>query len=143
MKVLVIGANGRLGKACVTALHEKGAVVIAFVRTKTTFPATLQQKCEAVIEGDARDQAQLEAALRDHACDSLIQAAGYTPFFPGVATDMPLIFERALDAASKVARERSGGGGVDPDKRLRAWMMNDVANLDSPYEGDGNTLFRQ
>jgi nucleoside-diphosphate-sugar epimerase len=114
MKILVIGANGRLGKACVRALPDDGATVIAFVRTKTTFPADLGQRCAVVVDGDARDQVQLEAALRENACDGLVQVAGYTPFFPGVATDQPRIFVDALAAASKIARERSAGDAVTP-----------------------------
>src|SRR5438552_2587653 len=111
MKVLVLGANGRLGKALVAAINEHGGggihEVVAFVRDTSAFPAELAAKCTAVVAGDARSHDEIIAALSQHGCQALVNAAGYTPFLPGVHTDLPLIFEAALDAAEVVGLERS------------------------------------
>jgi len=140
MKILVIGANGRLGRACVGVLPEKGHEVIAFVRSKETFPAALQSQCVAVVQGDATNQAQLESALRDYGCAGVVEAGGYTPFL-GTNCNLPAIYQATLDAAEAVAAERSGGRAIRAADRLRVWVINDIAMMDSPY-GDDATLKR-
>jgi len=139
MKVLVIGANGRLGRVLMSSLVDRGHETVAFVRSKDTFPAECQSKCAAIVEGDARNAAELEAAIKTHGCEGLVQAGGYTPFFPWTQTDMPLIYKATLDAAQSVGRLRSGGDATKPERRIRAWMMGDLALMDTPWS-DGRLL---
>jgi len=133
MRVLVIGANGRLGRACVAALSSRSHTVIAMVRDANTFPSEFKSHCEAIVEADARTLEPIAEALRTHRCDGVIQAGGYTPFWVWQTSELPLIFTATLDAAESVARERSGGGDIAPDKRIRAWMICDLGMMDSPW----------
>jgi nucleoside-diphosphate-sugar epimerase len=133
MKVLVVGANGRLGRACVQSLSRKGHEVVALVRVTSTFPEELQAKCATVIEGDARQLPVVEAAIRENGCDGVINAGGYTPFFPGQKTDHPLIFCAVLDAAESIARERSGGETILPERRIRVWILSELGMMDCPW----------
>lgn len=135
MRVLVIGANGSLGRACVPALDNAQHHIVALVRSAASFPPKLSQRCAAVIEADARSPQEIANVLRAHRCDGVIQAGGYTPFWPWQKTDLPLIFAGALDAAEEVARERSGreDGTILPEARIRTWMICDLGMMDSPW----------
>jgi len=138
MKVLVIGANGRLGRACVEVLPNKGHEVIAFVRSRSTFPLELQARCATVLEGDATAQIQLEDAIRGSSCDAIIQVGGYTPFW-GTDCNMAAIYKATLGAAEEIAKERSDSIAIHTARRMRLWVINDIAMMDSPY-GDGGNL---
>ena len=140
MRILVIGANGRLGRACVRVLPDKGHEVVAFVRTKATFPAELQPRCAVIVEGDATSQSQLEKVIRDHGCEGIVEAGGHTPFL-GTNCNLPAIYQATFDAAEAVSAERSGGRVIKAGDRLRIWVVNDIAMMDSPY-GDDCTLKR-
>ncbi|KAK0641819.1 hypothetical protein B0T16DRAFT_420572 [Cercophora newfieldiana] len=133
MRILVIGANGRLGRACVASLSANSHSVIALVRDAANFPPTLSDRCAAVIEADARNKDEIASALRDHRCDGVVQAGGYTPFWVWQTSNLPLVFAATLDAAEAVARER-GDGVILPDKRIRAWMICDLGMMDSPWD---------
>ncbi|KAK5661092.1 hypothetical protein OQA88_10982, partial [Cercophora sp. LCS_1] len=127
MRVLVIGANGTLGRACVPALYNAQHHVVALVRSTASFPPELSQACDAVVEADARNPQDIANVLRAHRCDGIIQAGGYTPFWPWQKTDMPLLFAATLDAAETVALERSGreDGAISSENRIRTWMICD------------------
>jgi len=145
---LVIGANGRLGRACISALLASSHVPIALVRDKSTFPTDLAERCGGVVETDARVAENIAEALRTHRCDGVIQAGGYTPFWVWETSELPLVFAATLDAAEMVGRERtvSQQGGCDgdgdgdgdedgilPEKRIRAWMICDLGMMDCPW----------
>jgi nucleoside-diphosphate-sugar epimerase len=136
MRVLVIGANGSLGRACVSALHNAQHHIVAIVRSAASFPPKFSQACASVIEADARNPQEIINVLRAHRCNGIIQAGGYTPFWPWQKTDLPLIFTGALDAAEEVARERSGteDGAIAPECRIRTWMISDFGMMDSPWD---------
>lgn len=122
MRVLIIGANGRLGRAWVTSLSAQSHSVVALVRNAASFPPTFADRSAAVVEADARNKNEIASAVRDHQCEGVIQAGGYTPFWVWQTSDLPLVFAATLDAAQEVAQER-GEGTITPEKRMRAWMI--------------------
>ena len=68
MRVLVIGATGRLGGEVVRELTARGHAVDALVRTEAAWPGV------SVHRGDVRDAASLEAAIPGH--DAVVSAWG-------------------------------------------------------------------
>jgi putative NADH-flavin reductase len=75
MRVLVLGATGPTGRAIVQQLKERGHVPVALVRAS----ARARTVDAIVVQGDARDETALDAALTD--CDAVISALG-TPASP-------------------------------------------------------------
>jgi putative NADH-flavin reductase len=141
MKVLLLGAGGRLGSALVDTLSQKQHQIVAFVRNKANFAPGLSSKCTNVVEGDAKDSQKIEEALRAYGCSAIVNAAGYTPFLPYMHTDHSFIFKSVLVAAEKIGIERSGEGAttVSSTSRVRVWMLSDFALMDCPWPG-GLTL---
>ena len=82
-KVLVFGATGKQGGACVDALlaHGKQCEVHAIVR-KPQSPAAKALAARGVTlhQGDFKSQESMEAAMRDGACDVVYLMTAYHPF---------------------------------------------------------------
>lgn len=117
MKVLVLGAAGKLGRkvvaSCLARGHEVTAATRKPVAASPSDPSNLRRALF-----DIHDGAALEAALG--ACDALVSAAGTVSEGDAfVAT-----FDRVASAAERVL-----GGG------RRVWMLAGAAVLDMPRTG--------
>lgn len=82
MKILVTGGAGYIGSHTYLKLREAGHEPIIFDDFSNSSHEvigrlqTLFQKRPTVIEGDIRDRAALEAAIRTHKCEAVIHFAG-------------------------------------------------------------------
>lgn len=71
MKVVVFGANGKVGRIVVSELLKRGHAVTAFVRGEYYFP---KDKKLRIIEGDAYDPFSVMSAIKDN--DAVVSALG-------------------------------------------------------------------
>ena len=76
MKILIIGATGRVGKLLVEYSLEKGHEVTAFARNISDFP--LQSPQLTLFQGDILYPALIEAAMQDH--DIVLSVIGIRKF---------------------------------------------------------------
>jgi UDP-glucose 4-epimerase len=80
--ILVTGGAGYIGShACVALLSAGEGVVIFdnFCNSNRRLPSRIERICgkaPAVVEGDIRDQAAIERALRDYRCSAVMHFAG-------------------------------------------------------------------
>lgn len=76
--ILVLGATGRTGLACIRKLCRSGKTpqVYAFCRKASKLPRHEKALCAAVIEGDARSPSDIEWALTQSKADVVIVAIG-------------------------------------------------------------------
>ncbi len=74
MKIIVFGATGGVGQAVVRQAAENGFEVTAFVRTRSKLETTGPHV--KVIQGDARNQAEVSAAIAGH--DAVVSCLGST-----------------------------------------------------------------
>lgn len=77
MKVIVVGAGGRLGARILPPALAAGHQVTAFVRSSERLRAAVGDGIFhqlAVVEGDAVDRAQLAEAMRGH--EAAVQVKG-------------------------------------------------------------------
>lgn len=83
MNILITGGAGYIGSHTCIELLNAGHTVVVFDNFCNSHPEALQrvaritQKDFAVVQGDIRDQAALEQAIRAHACDAVIHFAGF------------------------------------------------------------------
>ncbi len=96
MKVLVIGAAGRTGKAVVERAIAAGHQVTAFVRDK----GELDMGGVRVVEGDATDENAVEAAIRGQ--DAVLDTVG------GTTPYKQTTLETSVAKAVVIAMERNG-----------------------------------
>lgn len=94
MKVLVLGATGGTGRAVVEQLKQLGHSPVALVRSA----ATARSLDTTLVEGDARDESVLAAAVAN--CDAVISALG-TPASPFREVTLLSTATRALVAAMR------------------------------------------
>jgi UDP-glucose 4-epimerase len=82
MTILVTGGAGYIGSHTCVELLNAGHQVVVYDNFSNSHPEALRRveeitgKSLAVVRGDIRDQAALEAALQRHGCDSVIHFAG-------------------------------------------------------------------
>lgn len=77
MKVIVVGAGGKLGSRVLAASVRAGHDTTAFVRKRERLRTAIGDDLlsrVAVVEGDANDKAQLVEAMRGH--DAAVQVTG-------------------------------------------------------------------
>lgn len=72
MKIIVFGANGRVGQHTVKRALERGHQVTAFVRHKESMQ--LLHPSLQVIQGDALSQADVSSAIKNH--DAVVSCLG-------------------------------------------------------------------
>jgi uncharacterized protein YbjT (DUF2867 family) len=94
VKVLVLGATGGTGRAIVEQLKQLGHSPVALVRSA----ATARSLDTTLVEGDARDESVLAAAVAS--CDAVISALG-TPASPFREVTLLSTATRALVAAMR------------------------------------------
>lgn len=82
MNILVTGGAGYIGSHSCVALLDAGHRVIVFDNFCNSFPEALRRvekitgKSATLVEGDIRNRAALEQALRRHRCDAVMHFAG-------------------------------------------------------------------
>jgi hypothetical protein len=99
MKLLILGATGKVGRLIVEQALAQGHTVVAFVRDPSKLAITNPHLSFAV--GDAREAAQIVAAM--HGCDAIISALGHNS---AAKTDV-------LTAATKAVL-----GNITPQQRF-------------------------
>ena len=127
MKVLVIGATGRVGVRVVAALLTHGHNVVAYVRSSNKLESLLPPSAFSqvtVAEGDAMDSSSIRRAILDTNCDAVVNAAGLAALPPWGKGDLPAIFQAVLEAVKKAGSERR--------KPLRVWFLGGMSVLNYP-----------
>jgi NADPH:quinone reductase-like Zn-dependent oxidoreductase len=77
MRVLIAGASGGVGQQLVQEAVSRGGIeVYALVRTATKLPESLAARCAGVLVGNAKDAADVEAALDKAQPDVVVTAIG-------------------------------------------------------------------
>ncbi|KAJ1535222.1 hypothetical protein HK405_015776 [Cladochytrium tenue] len=138
MRVLLLGATGKLGSRLAAALVAYGADVVALVRSQDKLRRVLRPELVArllaVVEAaDASDAATVEAALRSHACSALVCAAGNQgpPWKPQDGGGR--LATAALAAAAAV-------GANSNSKPMRVWIVGGVVSLGYPGAPPGSVF---
>ena len=96
MTILVTGGAGYIGSHTCVELLAAGEEVVVFDNLSNSHPEALRRveqitgRTLAVVEGDIRDQAALEAALRRYGCRSVIHFAGLKAV--GESAEKPLAY---------------------------------------------------
>lgn len=86
MKTLLTGGAGYIGSHTAIELLGQGHEVVIFDNFSNSHPEAIRRveqitgRTIAVINGDVRDQAALEQALREHDIDSVVHFAGKRPW---------------------------------------------------------------
>ncbi|VDC01135.1 unnamed protein product [Peniophora sp. CBMAI 1063] len=129
VKVLVVGASGRIGSAVVKACIERRHTVTAYVRTPGKLEQSLREKAR-VVQGDAKDKEALVKAMEGQ--DAVVQAAVYGSNTPWGTSDSEVVVRTVVEAA----KERASSG-----HRLRLWVLSGQVLMDLPHypgwiEGD-------
>lgn len=123
MKVIVLGATGRLGSRILPALVAHGHQAVAFVRSPSKIPPVVLQQLAGVVTGDASSKEDIARTIVDNNCDALVNTAGYAATAPWKRTDFLKIFAAAVNASVEVGRQRG--------KPLRAWFLGGFGMLDT------------
>ena len=129
MRILLLGATGNLGLRLIPALVVHGHSVIAYIRSTTKLRSLIAPALFAAItthEGDALDSGAVEAALRQHACDAVMNTAG-NRITGGGEQILHKIATAVSSAAIKVGESRG--------KPLRAWFIGGLGSLEYPDTG--------
>ncbi|CAB9505561.1 Biliverdin reductase B (Flavin reductase (NADPH)) [Seminavis robusta] len=76
--VLVIGASGRTGSECIRAFakHQNKPEVHAFCRSPSKLAESDKNLCTSVVQGNAKDEADIEKALRQTKADVVVVSVG-------------------------------------------------------------------
>ncbi|KAL2059169.1 hypothetical protein ABVK25_000461 [Lepraria finkii] len=136
MRVLIIGATGRVGSAVLAACLSKNHTVTAFLRNHNKFPPELLMHPRLHIhQGDAEDHASLVSAIRDQ--DTVIQAAVYGSTSPYGTSDSEKVVRCIIGAVKEVQ--------ANPSRRrerpIKLWVMSGQVMMDIPgYGTHGNPL---
>lgn len=126
MKVLLLGATGRVGSRLIPALLAHQHRVVAYVRSPAKIPSEATSKLDSIVVGSARDSAAIKAAIIAHECDAVVNAAGLAAMTSWTAQgEFPAIFAAVVQAAVEAGQER----GSAP---VRCWFMSGFGILDSP-----------
>ncbi|KAF7549280.1 hypothetical protein G7Z17_g6492 [Cylindrodendrum hubeiense] len=126
MKVLLLGATGRVGSRLLPALVKHQHSVVVLVRSPNKLPPHASSHIAATITGSATDVATIKSAILDHNCDAVVNAAGLASMTSfGKQGDLTKIITAVAEAAAAAAKERGG-------PPLRCWFMSGWAMLDSP-----------
>jgi len=140
MKVLIVGAAGRLGQRLAYYFLSAGHDVTAFVRSSSRFLSLLPADIAAnpslkVFEGDALQVSSLTQAIRESSADAVINCAGFTALLPWQSSSFPDIGKAVADACLDALGEGK-----------RVWMVAGMFVCDRPGGGlimDSNHLYHE
>jgi nucleoside-diphosphate-sugar epimerase len=126
MKVLLLGATGRVGSRLIPALLAHQHQVVAYVRSASKVPTSVASQLSAVVEGPGTDSESIKATILKENCDAVINAAGLAAMTSWhKPSQLPEIFAAVVKAAVEAGKERGG-------PPLRCWLMSGFGTLDSP-----------
>ncbi len=129
MRVLVIGAGGKLGSRLLPALLAHSHTVFAFVRSQSKLesllPPALLEKI-TIISGDAEDIPTVKSALLEHGIDILICTAGSPSALDGSG---PPSRQGHISASIAHAAVQAGRERKNP---VKGWWVTGVVLLDIP-----------
>ncbi len=89
MKVLFIGGTGKISSACSPLATERGIDLYLLNRGQTDRPIPVGAH---LLNGDIRDKASVQAALKDHTFDAVVNWIAFTP--EHIETDIELFSGR-------------------------------------------------
>jgi putative NADH-flavin reductase len=119
MRVAVVGASGRTGRATVAHAVAAGHDVVAVVRTASSAPDGA-----ATAVADARDVAALTSALKG--CDAVVSCLGHVPGAndPAILGEGAAALRKAMTAAtvSRVIAISAAGAYVQDDDPLSRYL---------------------
>lgn len=127
MKVLLLGATGNLGSRLVPALLSHSHTVVAYIRSSSKLRSLLPGDIFSritVVEGDARDPAQIKAAILNHGCDAAINTAGLAALMPWGKSELPVIVKAVVQAAQEAGQETG--------RPLRVWILGGMGMMELP-----------
>jgi len=125
MKVLVIGAAGRIGLVSTLSCLNKGFAVTAFLRTPSKLPDQIRQRANlTIVQGDATSQSALTEAMKGQ--DAVIQAAIYGSDSPFGTSDSEVVIQAVVAAVKETQ-------ALDPGRKaLRLWILSGQVLMDIP-----------
>ncbi|KAG8862408.1 hypothetical protein FRB96_001478 [Tulasnella sp. 330] len=133
MRVLLVGATGRLGSRLVPALVAHKHSVVAYVRNPSKLAMMIPQPLLEriiVVTGDGEDVSGLKKALIEHSCEAVICCAGKpAPIRKGDSR----VGEISM-AIAQAAREV----GEETGRPLKGWWLAGLIFLKIP--GSGKTF---
>jgi nucleoside-diphosphate-sugar epimerase len=124
MRVLLLGAAGKLGSRILPALIQRGHTVTAFVRDPSKLPSGISKDHFSYEQGDATKATDIKAAATKHECDAIVNAAGVAAVAPWGHSNLPIIIDAVIRATLELGRERG--------KPLRLWVTAGMGLLDLP-----------
>ncbi|MGQ7908631.1 SDR family NAD(P)-dependent oxidoreductase, partial [Burkholderia sp. BC1] len=95
MSILVTGGAGYIGSHTCVQLLQAGHEVVVFDNFSNSHPEVLNRveqitgRKPMLVQGDIRDQAAIESALRQHQCQAVIHFAGLKAV--GESVEKPLL----------------------------------------------------
>ncbi|KAJ5577739.1 uncharacterized protein N7459_006703 [Penicillium hispanicum] len=126
MRVLVVGATGNLGSRLLSALLLRGHVVFAFVRDPAKLAQGSRTQISGIEHGDAKEAAEIKAAVTRNQCDAIVNTAGLAAMAPWGKSDLPVIVDAVINAALEAGQERGSP--------LRVWFLGGLGLLDIPAQ---------
>ena len=129
MHVLLLGGTGNLGLRVIPALLAHGHTVVAYIRSEAKLRSLITPALFDAITihiGDALDTSAVEAALRQHGCDGIMDTAGNATW-PWREQYIGKITTAVTQAAIRVGKDRG--------KRLRVWRIGGLTSLVCPGTG--------
>jgi hypothetical protein len=126
MKVLLLGATGRVGSRLLPALLKHGHSVVALVRSESKLGPDIKSRLAATVVGSGTDKDTLKSTILSYGCDAVVNSAGLAALTAfGKQGELLKIFTAIADAAVAVATERCG-------QPLRCWFLSGWSILDAP-----------
>jgi len=125
MKVLIIGAAGRIGSVALASCLKNGYNVTAFVRTPSKLPNdVVSHPNVTVFQGDALSKESLVNAIKNQ--DAVIQAAVYGSDSPFGTSDSEAVVRNIVEAVKEVQSASSSS------RLIRLWVVSGQVLLDIP-----------
>ncbi|MCJ1275053.1 hypothetical protein MMC21_002853 [Puttea exsequens] len=142
MRVLILGAAGRVGAAALAACLSKSHTCTAYLPNPSKLPPELLTHPRLrVHQGEVTSHASLVEAIRDTNCDCVIQAAVYGSTSPYGNSDSEKVVQAVIGAIREVQMGRrmgwlsGGGGGGRGGRGIRLWVMSGSVLMDIPAVG--------
>lgn len=127
MKVLLLGATGRVGSRLLPALLKHGHRVVVLVRPSSKLPPDATARLDSVVVAPSgADAGVIKSAILDHNCDAVVNSAGLASLLPfGKKGELTTIFTAIVQGVVAASAERGG-------PPLRCWFLSGWSVLDSP-----------
>jgi NADPH:quinone reductase-like Zn-dependent oxidoreductase len=127
MRVLLLGATGRVGTRLLPALLAHGHTAVVYTRNANRFAEGTPSRGADVVEGCATDVEGIKRAIHFNKCDAVVNSAGRASIL-GSSNDFARIFAAVTQAAAEIQQEQESAP-------LRCWLMSGWPILDSPKTG--------